>query len=239
MSHGFFTTILYQPLYNGLVYLIDIIPFADVGLAVIAFTCIVKLILFPLTKSAVRTQIEMRNIEPEMASIKEKYKNDKQEQAKKMLELYREKKINPFSSFFVILIQLPIIIALYQIFLKSGLPSITVDLLYSFVPVPEKVSMLFLGFFDITKRSILLAVITGVTAYIQAHFSMPPTPPKSEKPSFKDDLARSMNIQARYVLPLFMFIVGYTVSGAVALYLITSNIFTIGQELVIRRKYKK
>jgi YidC/Oxa1 family membrane protein insertase len=238
MTHGFFTTLFYQPLYIGLIFLINIIPWADVGIAVILFTCVVKLILFPLSKSAVRTQILMKKSETEMNALKEKYKNNKQEQAQKLMAFYKEKKINPFSSFFLILIQLPIIIALYQIFLKSGLPNVTESLLYSFVQIPTFINMNFLGILDISKRSLLLAVLAGVTAYLQARFAMPSVPPKTTKASFKDDLARSMVIQAKYMLPIFIFLIAYTVSGAVSLYLITSNVFTVGQELVIRKRFK-
>ena len=98
--------------------------------------------------------------------------------------------------------------------------------------------MNFLGILDISKRSLLLAVLAGVTAYLQARFAMPSVPPKTTKASFKDDLARSMVIQAKYMLPIFIFLIAYTVSGAVSLYLITSNVFTVGQELVIRKRFK-
>lgn len=232
-----FTLVFYQPLYNGLIFLMDLIPWADAGIIVILFTFIVKLVLFPLSRSAVKTQVLMKKSEPEINAIKEKYKDDKQEQARKVMALYKEKKINPFSSIILVLIQLPIVIALYRIFWASSLPSVSQELLYSFVNVPASISMNFLGILDISQRSLILAILAGVSAYFQARFSMPKLPPKKETPSFKDDLARSMSLQAKYLLPFFIFFISYTVSGAVALYLITSNIFTIGQEIVIKRRF--
>src|SRR5690606_5202936 len=113
---------LYQPLYNGLIFLIDVIPYRDAGLAVVLLTIAVKLILFPLSKKAVRTQLILKQVQPELDSLKEKHKDDKQAQAQAMMGLYKEKGINPFSSFFLILIQLPIILTLYRIFVGSGLP---------------------------------------------------------------------------------------------------------------------
>jgi len=89
--------------------------------------------------------------------------NDKQKQAAATMALYKERGVNPFSGFLLILIQIPIIIALYQIFLKNGLPVIETGILYSFVPAPENVSISFLGLIDITKKSLFLALLAGVT----------------------------------------------------------------------------
>jgi YidC/Oxa1 family membrane protein insertase len=123
-----YNAVFYKPLYNGLIYLFNLIPFADAGIVVIIFTIIVKIILFPLSIKATKSQMEMKSIEPQLKEIKEKYKDNKEELSKKTIELYKEKEINPFSGFFVLLIQLPIIIALYSVFLRSGLPNIKTDI---------------------------------------------------------------------------------------------------------------
>lgn len=232
-----YNTLMYEPLYNGLIFLMDI--GADAGVAVVVLTLIVRFILFPLSRKAVITQQNVKRFQPEIDAIKEKYKKDRQEQARKILELYKEKGINPFSSFFLILIQLPIIFALYRIFWASGLPEIKQNILYSFVPVPESVNMVFIGIFDIASKSWVLAVLVGITTFVQMKLSMPAL--KGAKPigqSFKDDLARSMNIQMRYFFPVISIFISYTLSGAIALYWLTSNLFTIGQEIVIKRTNK-
>ena len=82
MESGFFATFFYQPLYNGLIYLMDILPFFDAGVIVILFTIIVKLIMFPLSIKATRAQIEMKEIEKDLKLIKEQY-TDKQVQTQK------------------------------------------------------------------------------------------------------------------------------------------------------------
>ena len=242
MISSFFSVTLYQPLYNGLVFLMDVLPFADVGVVVILFTIIIKLILFPLSKKAVTTQLRMRQLTPELEEIKNKYKDNKQEQAKRTMEIYKENGINPFSSIILIFIQLPIIFALYYVFLRSGLPNINMDLLYSFIPVPENVSMLFLGIINIAEKSWFLAIAAAITNFFQIRFSMPKYVPKKRKkgeaPSFKDDLAKSMNIQMRYIFPVVVLFIAYSISGAIALYWTTSNLFIIGQELVIRKTVK-
>ncbi|MEK7107935.1 MAG: YidC/Oxa1 family membrane protein insertase [Patescibacteria group bacterium] len=235
---SFFHTIIFVPLYNGLVFLIDITPFADVGIAVIVFTCIVKLLMFPLSKKAVKTQMAMKAIEPETEKIKNQFKNNREELARQTMALYKKHQVNPFSSFAVILIQIPIILGLYYVFFKGGLPTINTDWLYSFVAAPDKVNMLFLGLLDISKKSILLALLAGVTQFFQAKLAMPPIKPRGDKPDFKADLARSMGLQMRYIFPVVVVFIAYSISGAIALYWTTSNIFAIGQELVIRRQLK-
>jgi len=235
---AFFNTFFYNPLYNGLIFLIDVVPFADVGLAIIALTVVVKLILFPLSKKAVRTQIIMRAVEPELKKLKEKYK-DKQEQARKVMQFYKEKGINPFSGVLLIFIQIPIILALYWVFFRGGLPEINTDILYSFIQEPKLINMDFLGQINMSGRSLLLAAMAGISQYFQIKYSLPPMKDRTENASLKDDLARSFQLQMRYFLPFFIFIFSYFISAAVALYWVTSNMFAIGQEIIIRRKIKE
>lgn len=237
MFSSLYNTAFYQPLYNGLIFLIDIVPWIDAGVAVIVFTIIVKLILFPFSRKAVLTQQKIKKYDSELKDIKEKYKN-RQEQAQQTLNFYKEKGINPFSSFFLILVQLPIIFALYKIFLSSGLPGIKEDILYSFVAAPQNVNMVFLGLVDITLKSRVLAILVGITSFAQMRISMPKLDLKEKSSSFKQDLARSMSIQMRYVFPLIALFISYSLSGAIALYWLTSNLFTIGQELFLKRPLK-
>ncbi|TAK57460.1 YidC/Oxa1 family membrane protein insertase [Patescibacteria group bacterium] len=232
--------IVYQPLYNGLVFLIDVLPWADVGLAVIILTVLVKLALFPLSKKSIVTQVQMKALEPDLANIRLKYKDDKQTQAQKTMALYKEKKINPFGGIIVILIQFPIIIGLYSIFLRSGLPTINADLLYSFISFPKVINMQFLGLVDIGHKSIWLALLAASSQYFQIKFAIPaakPAPATDTKPTFQEDLARSMQTQMKYVFPVMVFFISYNILSAVALYWTVSNLFAIGQEIVVRRRF--
>lgn len=234
---GIFFTFFTQPLYNALVFLMSIVPGGDAGLAIVCLTLIVKLILFPLSRKAIRTQLMMRSIDGELKEVKEKFKNDKQKQALETMALYKKRGVNPFSSFFLLLIQIPIIFALYRIFLQNHLPEINTDLLYSFVNVPDHLSILFLGLIDISEKSLFLALAAGITQYIQGKLSIPPTKKdKTKERSFSDDLAHSMNLQMRYIFPVVAFFISWQISGAVALYWTVSNLFSIGQELVVRRQ---
>lgn len=236
MILGIFKAIFYQPLYNALVLLAVNLPGQDLGLAIILLTIIVRLLLYPLYHKSLTTQKKMKGIEEELTKIKELHKDNKEEQTKKILNLYRENGINPFTSFVVVLIQLPIILSLFYVF--RGSIQINPELLYSFIPAPETIQHLFLGLLDVTKKSLPLAVLVGLSQFLQMRLAVPPLPPRSldDTPSFKDDLNRSMNIQMRYVMPLMITFVSIALPAALSLYWITSNLFTIVHELIVKRK---
>lgn len=234
-----FNTLIHEPLYNSLVFLIDVVPYADVGIAVILLTIFVKFILFPLSLKAVRTQVALRAMEPELKEIKEKNKDNQHAQALAMMELYRKYEVNPFSSILLIFIQLPIIFGLYWVFYKGGLPVLSPEHLYSFVPSPEVINMQFLGLVDVAStRNILFTLLVGITQFIQIRLTLPPLAARTENPSFQEDFTRSMNLNMRYVLPIVVTVAAYFLSVAIALYWITSNIFAIGQEFYVKRRIK-
>ncbi|MFH1455305.1 MAG: YidC/Oxa1 family membrane protein insertase [bacterium] len=237
LFHNFF----YAPLYNGLILFISIIPFHNVGLAVILFTCIVKVIIFPLSQQSIKTQFEMKQIEPEINELKLKYKDDKKAQAEKTMQLYKDKGINPFAGILLMLIQLPILIALYWVFLKGGLPKIDESTIYSFTKIPDTIDMIFMSI-NVADKNIVFAVIVAITQFLQMQITLPKTKKKEEKndkkPGFTDELAKSMNMQMKYVMPVVMFFIAKSFPLVVSLYLITSSLFAIGQELYVRSKYK-
>src|SRR3989344_5898469 len=227
--------LFFDPLYNLLVLLFKVLPWADAGVIVIILTIFVRLIMFPLSRKAVLTQVKMAEIGPELAKIKEQYKDKAEEQAKLTLSLYREKGVNPFSGILVIIIQIPIIFSLYQIFLH--LPEINSALLYSFVLVPDYINTTFLGLINITAKSIPLALLAAVSTFFQFQISMKgQTPPTGN--SFGNNLARSMQTQMKYFFPVIVFFISYNIFGVIALYWLTTNLFSIGQEIVVRRKFK-
>lgn len=239
MISAVFHTLVYDPLYNGLVFLVDVVPAHEVGLAVIFLTIIVRLVLFPISRRAVTTQIQMKKIAPQVEEIKEKYKNSREEQGRAILTLYRENGVRPFASFALILVQLPILIALYWVFSKGGLPQVDVSLLYSFVPVPESVDMVFLGI-PMDGHSILLAVLAGAAQLVYTRLSMGRRAGGAPKPmgtSFSADMARSFDLQMRYFLPVMVGAFSYFVVAAAPLYWATSTLFMIGQEYLMGRRF--
>ncbi len=236
MESGFFFTTFYQPIYNALVFLIDTVPGGNVGVAIVLLTISVRIVLLPFSHKSIVSQARMRAIAPHVEKLKEKHKDNKQEQARKTMELYKEHGINPFSGCLLLLVQLPIIFALYFVFFK-GLPNLNTEILYSFVSTPTTMSMMFLGTM-LSKKSIILALLAAITQYYQIKLSIPAMAPaeKGATPSFKDDFARSFNLQIRYILPVVVFGISYSISAAIALYWATSNLFSIGHELYVKRK---
>lgn len=150
-------TIFFDPVYNALVFFIDVIPGGDVGLAIIASVILVKVLLLSLSIKAVKTQKIMKELEPKLKDLKEKFKDQREEQAKAMMALYKDAGMNPFASILLLFIQIPFVIAIYFSVSKGGgvpLPGINTDILYSFIPNPAVVSMEFLGHFDITQKAL-------------------------------------------------------------------------------------
>lgn len=233
-------TVFFDPIYNLLVYFIDTVRGGDVGLAIIATLIVVKMFLLPLSIKAAKTQKIMREIEPKLKELKEKYKDDRQTQTIEMMALYKEAKLNPFASIVLIFLQIPIVIALYLAVSKGGgvpLPAINTALLYSFVPEPVTVSTNFLGLIDITGRSILLAIAAGFTQFLFTKMSLPKLAPRDENaaPNFKDDFARNMHMQMKYVMPVLITFIAYSISTAIALYFLVSNLVAIAQEFYVRK----
>ncbi|MBA3789486.1 membrane protein insertase YidC [Patescibacteria group bacterium] len=243
MIIAFFHTTLYVPIYNLLIFLVSLTPRADVGLGIIGVTLIVRLIILPLSLSALRTQRAMKAIEPELKAIREKYKDNKELQAKETFALYKIYKIRPFASILTLFIQLPVLFSLYFLVRKESLSHVNVSLLYSFVHAPPALSPVFLGLILITGPSLLLAALVALTQFLQAYFAIP-LPPKREKKktdsksaakpeSMQEEFGRAMALQARFVFPILFAVISYT-SGAIALYFITSNVAMLLQELVVR-----
>ncbi len=228
-------TFIYTPLYNLLIALFNVIPWADAGIVVIVLTIIVRFVLFPLSKKAIVTQVAMQDINPALRAIQEKHKDDQETQTRETLALYKAKGVNPFSGIFVLFLQLPVIFALYGIFLNSGLPGVSKDILYSFISAPSHIDTMFLGIIEITKKSVILALLAAVSSFFQMKVATGSQKPP-EGNNFADSLTRTMQTQMKYVFPFIVFFISYTISGVIALYWFTTNIFTIGQEIYVRRK---
>ena len=238
MFSHLYNTFIFIPLYNGLIGLMAVLPWLDAGIIAILFTIIIRFILFPLSRKAIVAQVKMRELQPDLDKLKVTYKDNRQMQSTKMMELYKEKGVNPFSSIFLLLIQLPIMYALYSVFIHSGLPEVNQSLLYSFVATPI-INIHFLGLIDITKASIVLALVSAVAQYFQLHYSLNAmknvsTPTLASKPS-QADMAQNMTKNMKYIFPVMIFFIGFRLPAVLPLYWATTNVFTIVQEIVVRR----
>jgi len=147
-----FNEALYRPLFNTLIWIYNIIPGNDLGIAIILLTILIRFILYPLSKKAIQSQKAISFLQPKIKEIQKKYKN-KEEQAKVMMELYKKHKVNPMAGCLPILIQLPILIALYRVFF-SGLNMETLNILYGFIQRPDSLNLMFLGLINLSQKNI-------------------------------------------------------------------------------------
>lgn len=238
MLNTIWTTTLVTPLHNLLAFTINIIPGGDLGLAVIILTILVKIVLLPLSKKSIVSQIRLKQLEPKIQEIKDN-NSDKTIQSQKTFELYKKEGVNPFSGCLLALIQLPLILALFSLF-RNGV-SFDPNTLYSFISLPEKINPIFLGVLDINGKSIILAILVGITQYIQISFTMSSNITQStvvKKGDFQSDLNQAMQTQMKYVLPVMMMFFSYVGTSIVGLYFITTNLLTLLQEWFIRKNLK-
>jgi YidC/Oxa1 family membrane protein insertase len=239
MISSAFHTLLYEPLYNALVFLTGVIPGADIGLAVVALTLVVRFALLPLSHKQRNTQAKMKLLEADMALIKKNYAADKRVQGEKIMALYREHGVNPLSGFLLILIQIPILLALYFVFTR-GIPFGTEDL-YSFVSLPQNIDSSFFGLLDLSKANIWAALLVGISQYFQTVLALPPTPTpeKGKENDLGTAFAKSMNTNMKYVMPVIIVLVAAKLPAVVSFYWLTSNLFGIAHELIVRMKAKE
>lgn len=221
-------TIFIQPLYNLLIILTNTL-WGHLALGVIALTVIVKLVLTPLTIKGIKAQLLQQKLKPEMDKI-QKTITDKTEQSKAIMELYKSHGTSPFSGCLPILIQLPIIIALYRALTAGAIQD--TSLLYSGVQLHEHF-FAWLGGIDLYQKSWELALLAGLTQFYQMYNS-----PTMSAPTNSDDPMASMTTSMKYVLPVMITFFAYAVPAAVALYWVTSNVVTIITEKLIRKNLK-
>ncbi len=241
MISNLFHAGIYDPLYNGLTFFVGIIPTHDIGLAIIALTIVVRIIIYPLSSRAIKAQMAMKKVAPEIDILKAKYKDNREEQGKAIFALYKERGVHPFASIGLMLIQFPVLIGLYWVFYAGGFPEVDASLLYSFIHVPASVNMEFLGILDMSKRSIILAVLAALTQLVYTRLSMGPRQKALEstpvEASLSGDIAKSFDLQARYMLPVIIGVIAYTIPAAAPLYWVTSNMLMILQEYATGRRF--
>lgn len=231
-----FHTFFYEPIYNLLVFVLSVVPLHDIGTAIVVVTLIVKIVLLPINLSSLRTQYIMKKLEKEMGVIRELQKTNPQEAGKQMVSLYKREKVNPFSSFFGMLLQIPIFFALYFAFAKGF--TADVESLYSFVTFPETLHTVAFGLFDVTQKNIIVALLAGVSSYLLARRQTQGMVQKKEahEESFQDHFMKSMQIQMLYVIPVIVFLSGVYLPSALALYWLVSNVVSYGLDVYMKNK---
>jgi YidC/Oxa1 family membrane protein insertase len=222
-----FSILLYQPLFNALIVLCNYVPWHDFGIAIILLTIIIRIILFPISVKAIKSQRALQKIQPKIKELQIKYKDDKEKQAKELLNIYKEEKINPLVGLVLALIQLPILIALYWA-LKSGLDPKELVNLYSFVSHPNHINALFLGIIDLSKANFYLAIVAGFVQFLQAKMLIP-----KNKGGQNSEFADIMQKQMTYFMPIFTVIILLGLPSALGLYWTVGGLFSIIQQYLL------
>lgn len=231
----FFHTFFYQPLFNALVGLYSVIPGQDLGVAILVLTIIIRVLLWPISKSAILAQKNMQKLQPKLAELKKKYSDDKQAQSQAMMELYKEEKVNPLGSCLPLLIQLPIFLALYWV-LAAGVASENLDILYSFIPNPGSINPIAFGFLDLSKKNLIIALMAGAAQYWQASQLVVKQPEVSGEGSKDESMAAQMNKQMKYMMPIVTIVIGASLPAGLAFYwFLTTLIYAIQQWVMFRK----
>ncbi len=224
-----FQTFLVDPLFNALIFLYDFASFQDFGIAIILLTTLIRIIFLPFFYKGAKNQIIIQRLQPEINKIQHDHRNDREKQAQALMDLYRKHKVNPFSSFLMLFIQLPVLIAIYHVFLRGFSPELF-DHLYVFVPRPEQLNSIFLGLIDMQEKSILMVSFAAVAQYIQGYLTLPVLE-KGKEPSSVEKITRQMV----YLGPIFTVAILSGLPSAVGLYWLVTSVFSIGQQVYINK----
>ena len=242
-----FNTILFEPILNLLMAIYHYLPPHDLGTSIIVVTILLKLILFLPSWSSIKSQQAMQEIQPKLDALRKKYENNKEELSRQLLVFYKENKINPLSSCLPVLIQFPILIALYRVFIAVArthtdtgllapdqLEHLYVGLRGFFTSVP--INTVFIGLLDLKEKNYIMAGIAAVLQFWQTRMLM-----KTNKPvvAGTKNLAQSMSRQMAYTMPIITFIFGASVPSGLALYWAVSTLFQVGQQYVFIRRRKQ
>jgi YidC/Oxa1 family membrane protein insertase len=255
-----FDILLVQPIFNILIVIYGLIPGHDYGLALIIFTIIARLAMWPLVKKQLRQTKVMRELQPELTKIKKKAKGNKQLESRLMLELYREKGVNPFSSIGMLVVQLPIFIALFAVVRlisnHNNIAKYTYDFLQGIPAISDAIAhqihQSLFGFLDLTKHAtepgggiywplLVLAVVAAGLQYYQSRQLMPqPKEKRKLRDILKDqaagkevdqsEISALMTGKMTWLFPALTFLLSVYLQGALVLYLVVSSVVAIFQQ---------
>ena len=232
MIGSIYHSLIYQPIFNLLIFLYETVSFYDFGLAIIFCTIVIRLILYPVFHKSTKHQLVMQKLQPKLEKVKELHKDDKEKQLKATMEIYQEHDINPFSGIILLFVQLPVLIALYQIFFHK-LTSASLANLYSFVPSPETFNTSFLGLINLEQSSIVMVSLAAIAQFFQGKMMLPKIE-KGRTPSPAEAVGRNMV----YFAPLLTLLIFVRMPAAISLYWMTTTIFSIFQQKIINKQLK-
>ncbi len=235
-----FHTTLYQPIFNVLIGAYGVLPVKDLGLVIILVTVAIRIIFYPLSKSAARSQRNLAKIQPKIKELQEKHKGNKEEQSKAMMAFYKENKVNPIAGCVPMLIQLPVLIALFAVF-NNGLDPEAFKDLYSFVPAPGDINTRSFGFLELTQKSPLwLAFAAGAAQFVQSAMMLKTTQNIGTKEKKEGmDMNAMIAFQTKYFFPIMTVLFAINFKTALGLYLLATTAVSVVQQYFINKSVIK
>jgi YidC/Oxa1 family membrane protein insertase len=210
-----FHLLLLDPLIKTLLFLYETIAFQDFGVAIILLTVFVRFVLYPLFYRSIKQQHALRKIQPHIEAIQARHKNNREEQGKALMALYKEHGVNPLASLGLVFLQLPILIALYQVFLNP----------------PSQINQSFLGFISLHERSILLVALAAFLQYFLGIMSI------GKASSLADDNPAAKTARTMVFMgPVITVAVLWSLPAGVGLYWATTTLFSIAQQWHVERR---
>lgn len=235
--------IIYQPILNVLIGILVYMPGHKLGLSVILLTIIIRTILLVPSQKAMKAQLRMQEMQPKIEELKQKYKDDQARLAQETMLLWKTSKVNPLSSCLPILLQLPILIALYSV-VNGGLSPDRSALVYDFMPAfsLHEIDPIFLGFDLLTRSVIVLPIIVGGLQFIQMQLMQ--AKQKKKKAAQKEGATpkpmqnemEMANKMMKYIMPVMIAVFTAQLPAAVGLYWGTSTFYGILQQLVVNKE---
>ncbi len=246
----FFTITLYEPLLNILLWIYTVLPFQDLGVSIIILTLLIRLLLFYPSLKALRSQKSLQDLQPKMDALKKKHADDKEKLGKEMMELYKNNKVNPFSSCIPMLIQLPVLYALFRVFFgglevqENGFLAVE-QLHHLYAPLQpffetQPINKIFLGIVDLgATHNIFLAVIAGGLQFLQTRMLQSKKPKIKSEGAKDENMAANISKQMMYFFPIITIVFGYQFPAGVTLYWLSSTGFTWVQQLIFMKEKDK
>lgn len=227
---------IYHPLLNTLIFLYKTIALEDLGLAIIFLTILIRLILFPIFSKSAKHQVVMQSLQPRLKKIQDEHKKDKAKQAQATMDLYKSNNINPFSGFFLILIQLPILFALYSIINNVLKGSQALTGIYSFIALPTSINTSFLGLINLSAHSIVgvnlvILILAAAAQYYQGKLSLP-----KQEAGVELSSVEKMGRRMVFFGPILTVVIFANLPAAISLYWLVSSVFSVGQQIIVNRQ---
>jgi len=233
-----FTTIFYQPILNLFIFIYNLVPGGDIGWAVLAFTVLIKAVLWPVSGRALKSQKALQSLQPKIDELKKQHAGNKEVMTKEMMALYKQEKINPLSSCLPLLIQLPFLWAIFRVF-RDELGGQISGLIYSFIHNPGQLNSLAFSLLDFSKPNIPLAILAGAAQFVQAKM-LPMAKPAIKSDGSKDEnMAAMMNKQMVYIFPVLTVVICLSLPSGLAFYWFLTTLLTIGQQMLVFKKDKQ